>query len=303
MVAAALAVAPLALWATLPSVGPLAAETPRSTAYMRLRARERGLPEGAFAPEPTPLANVSPLAACAIVKAEDGSFFEHDGFDRAQIRRSLGRAWRGGPALGASTLSQQLARNLFLGPERSALRKAREAMLTRALERRLPKARVLELYLAVAEWGPGVWGVGPAARAYFDKAPAGLDAFEGAFLAGLLAAPLAPLAGANLERAAGVQRRVLGQLYASDLIDGEALDAALGRANALRAALAGGAPLPGALRQAALAPPAPRPRSLAQLGPPVPPADAIASRCGRAHEMAYRARYLEQHRAAPPAAP
>ncbi|HEU4404515.1 MAG TPA: biosynthetic peptidoglycan transglycosylase [Polyangiaceae bacterium] len=285
--------AALAFWASLPPVGELASAMPRTTAYMRLRAREAGRPDDAYAVEPTPLGRVSPLVACAVVKAEDGSFFEHEGFDTAQIRRALGRAARGGPALGASTLSQQLARNLFLSPERTALRKLREATLTYALERRLPKPRLLELYLNVVEWGPELWGVGPAARAYFGKAPEGLDAFEASLLAGLLAAPRAPLAGANLERVAGVQRRVLLQLYASDLVDVGEYAAAIGRVSALRAALGRGLPLPEALREAAAAAPSRALPTLAQLGPPLARAEALETHCGRAHEQAYRARYLE----------
>lgn len=287
----------LALWASMPSVGVLAVETPRSTAYMRLRARERGAPEDALSIAPTPIGGISALAVCAIVKAEDGTFFEHGGFDAAQIKRAFGRAAKGGPTLGASTISQQLARNLFLSPERTVLRKLREAWLTYEIEQRLPKPRILELYLNVVEWGPDLWGAGPAARAYFGKPVETLDAFEASLLAGMLAAPRVPLSGANLERATGVQRRVLFQLYVSDLIDLAEYATALGRVNALHAALSQGRPLPEALLSVADAPPSSSRPAIAQLGPPISHAEALGAHCGHAHELAYRARYLE-HRAA-----
>jgi monofunctional glycosyltransferase len=294
------AVAIVAVWASLPPIAELARETPRSTAYMRFRAHELGLPDGTFSTDPTPLDRIGPLVTCAIVKAEDGSFFEHNGFDVPQIRRAFERVAQGGPAFGASTLSQQLARNLFLTPQRSVLRKSREALLTYELERSLPKRRILELYLNVVEWGADAWGVGPAARAYFQKPPEALDAFEASVLASLLAAPRAALTGANLDRAIGVQRRVLQQLYASDLIDDAERASAFGRSSALRGALAQGTPLPEALRLASAAPPSPKPPPMKQLGPPLPRAEALATSCGHAHELAYRARFLEQMNARPP---
>jgi monofunctional biosynthetic peptidoglycan transglycosylase len=122
--------------------------------------------------------------------AEDINFFSHGGFDSGEIRKALTQALeeRELPR-GASTITQQLAKNLWLSPSRDPLRKTREAVLTWQLERTLGKRRILELYLNVVEFGPGVWGAGSAARRYLGKAAADLDDDEAAWLAAALPSP------------------------------------------------------------------------------------------------------------------
>ena len=122
--------------------------------------------------------------------AEDIGFFDHQGFAVAEIRDSVRGAVEEGKALrGASTISQQLAKNLWLSPSRNPLRKVEEAILTWQLERDLDKRRILELYLNVVELGPGLYGAGAAARRYFGKAAADLDEDEAAQLAASLTRP------------------------------------------------------------------------------------------------------------------
>jgi monofunctional biosynthetic peptidoglycan transglycosylase len=137
-----------------------------------------------------PYAAISPSLKVAVLVAEDINFFSHGGFDSGEIRKALTQALeeRELPR-GASTITQQLAKNLWLSPSRDPLRKTREAILTWQLERTLGKRRILELYLNVVEFGPGVWGAGSAARRYLGKAAADLDDDEAAWLAAALPSP------------------------------------------------------------------------------------------------------------------
>ena len=125
----------------------------------------------------------------AVMAAEDQKFAYHWGFDVAQIADALDEAQRGGRVRGASTLTQQTAKNLFLWPGQSWLRKGLEAGLTGLLEGLWPKRRILEVYLNVAEFGPGIYGVEAAARRYFGKSAGTLAPTESALLAGVLPSP------------------------------------------------------------------------------------------------------------------
>ena len=125
----------------------------------------------------------------AVVAAEDMSFFSHHGFDTHELRIAAREAFQGKRVRGASTITQQLAKNLWLSPSRSPLRKAREIVLTWQLERHLTKQRILELYLNVAQFGPGVFGVEAAAHAYFDGPAVALDRNQAAQLAAGLSRP------------------------------------------------------------------------------------------------------------------
>lgn len=137
-----------------------------------------------------PLSRISPSLRQAVVEGEDASFFTHEGFDWEGIKDAAlynfeaGKLKRGG-----STITQQLAKNLYLSSERSLLRKAREALITRSLEQHLTKERILELYLNVAEWGHDVYGAEAAARHHFKKSSRDLTADEAAWLAAVLLAP------------------------------------------------------------------------------------------------------------------
>ncbi|MGH6623999.1 MAG: biosynthetic peptidoglycan transglycosylase, partial [Burkholderiaceae bacterium] len=126
--------------------------------------------------------------APAVVAAEDQRFFEHAGIDESEVAGVLAEL-EGAPRRGASTITQQLARTLFTGSERSATRKLREVLYAVEMERTLGKARILELYLNTVDWGPGLCGARAAARAYFNKSPAQLTARESAWLAAILRNP------------------------------------------------------------------------------------------------------------------
>jgi monofunctional glycosyltransferase len=136
------------------------------------------------------LKEISPKLVSAIIVSEDTAFYQHNGVDWAEMQNAIsdsiikGKKWRG-----ASTLSQQLSKNLFLGPERTLWRKAQEVVYTYYLEKYLTKEKILELYLNSVEFGDKVYGVAPASELYFNKKPKNLTARESAFLAMLLPNP------------------------------------------------------------------------------------------------------------------
>jgi monofunctional biosynthetic peptidoglycan transglycosylase len=126
----------------------------------------------------------------AVVTSEDWAFFQHEGFDFNQIRESVEDSVDKGRKLrGASTLSQQLVKNLFLSQDRSWFRKAAEAWLTHRLEAQFTKKQILEFYLNIVEWGPDVVGIRKAAQNYFGKPPSALNPREAAYLAYLIPSP------------------------------------------------------------------------------------------------------------------
>lgn len=132
---------------------------------------------------------ISPSAALAVVAAEDQRFADHIGFDIDAIRDSIAESEDSGRPRGASTISQQVVKNLYLWSGRSYLRKGVEAWLTLLVELAWPKRRILEIYLNVAEFGPGTYGVGAASRHYFGKPPEALTAAEAGLLAAVLPSP------------------------------------------------------------------------------------------------------------------
>lgn len=177
------------LYLTLPDVRPLVRTNPTTTAFMEMRAREkRGDGRSVRrAHRWVPYSRISPHLKRAVLVAEDDAFFEHDGIDITQIRKSIETDLARGRAVrGASTITQQLAKNLYLSPSRNPLRKLRELLITRRLEAELSKARILELYLNIIEWGDGIWGAEAAARTYFGTSAALLSPEQ----AGLLAASI-----------------------------------------------------------------------------------------------------------------
>ncbi len=191
--ALALGIAVLAaLWVSLPDVGWLASRNPRTTALIEQRrdqARRAGRP-GPPDLRLVPLERVAPRLAEAVVLSEDAAFFGHAGFDFREIRKAAAESVeRGHLGRGASTITQQLAKNLFLGSERTLWRKLKEAVLAMKLERALSKRRILTLYLGVAEWGEGVFGIEAAARARFGVGAAELSTAQAALLAAMLPAP------------------------------------------------------------------------------------------------------------------
>lgn len=137
-----------------------------------------------------PLRQISPDLQHAVVAAEDARFYQHHGFDWNQIRIAAEEDMEGGRTRGASTLTQQLVKNLFFGTSRSFLRKGAEATLVPVAELVLGKQRILEIYLNVVEWGPGVYGAEPASRFYYRTAARNLSREPAARLAAILPAPL-----------------------------------------------------------------------------------------------------------------
>jgi monofunctional biosynthetic peptidoglycan transglycosylase len=138
-----------------------------------------------------PLSKISPYAAKAVLIAEDDKFWSHEGFDLEAMQKAIEKDIKLGKLkYGGSTISQQLAKNLFLSPSKNPLRKVKEAILTWRIENNLSKRRILEIYLNVAEWGDGVFGIEAASRHYYGKSAAELTPMEAARLAVVLPNPL-----------------------------------------------------------------------------------------------------------------
>jgi monofunctional biosynthetic peptidoglycan transglycosylase len=174
---------------TLPDIESLRSKNPTVTALMEQRARELNV-------KPPPLRswvsynNISPHLRNAVLIAEDSAFFQHPGYDLEQIKESAKRNWREKRfARGASTITQQLAKNLYLSTSRNPLRKVREFFIAQEMERTLSKQRIFEIYLNVIEWGDRLYGIQPAAQTYFGKSPSELLPEEGAILAAMIPNP------------------------------------------------------------------------------------------------------------------
>jgi monofunctional glycosyltransferase len=179
---------------TWPRMGALATRPPRTTAFIdRYRAEQRATGRDDRVQWTwVPYAAISLPVKRAVVVAEDIGFFAHGGVDLDEVEDALERAVeRKELPRGASTITQQLAKNLWLTPSRSPFRKGREAILAWQLERMLTKRRILELYLNVAEFGSGCYGVEAAAHRYFGKSAADVGPLEAAQLAASLPNPRA----------------------------------------------------------------------------------------------------------------
>ena len=178
-------------WLSLPDVAPLQTAFPSSTALIDARAAEaRAAGRAARKNQrPVPLQAISPWLQAAVINSEDARFQLHHGVDLTELQAALEKGLEAGKlGRGASTLTQQLAKNLWLGEERSLTRKARELVLARRLES-LGKERILELYLNVVEWGDGIYGAEAAARTWFGVPAAQLSPEQAAILAAMLPAP------------------------------------------------------------------------------------------------------------------
>jgi monofunctional biosynthetic peptidoglycan transglycosylase len=215
----------------LSDLSALATKNPATTSLIETRVREaqrKGV-------EPrrvqiwVPLEKISPQLQRAVLAGEDSNFATHHGFDYEAIQRAWDQAQKDAekeaqregendswlPNMpdfkrGGSTISQQLAKNLYLSNERSFLRKVKEAVLTYFMERNLSKRRILEIYLNVIEWGDGLYGAEAASQYYFHKPAANLNAREGAFLSAMIPGPLNALnPQANPKRVARRQRIIM----------------------------------------------------------------------------------------------
>jgi monofunctional biosynthetic peptidoglycan transglycosylase len=179
-------------WITHPNVAALRDANPETTALIEARAEEAR----SAGREPrrlqtwVPVDRISPNLVRAVLAGEDNNFFAHDGFDYEAIRKAAEENWEEGRVVrGASTITQQLAKNLYLSESRNPLRKAREAMITRSLEANLSKWRILEIYLNVIEWGDGVYGAEAAAQTHFGIPAARLGPGQAARLAAMIPNP------------------------------------------------------------------------------------------------------------------
>jgi monofunctional glycosyltransferase len=203
------------LYLTLPDVRSLATVNPTSTAFMELRAQEaaaRGRPVRRVQ-RWVPYSRISQNLKRAVLVAEDDAFWQHEGIDIEQIRASMEiNMERGRAVRGASTITQQLAKNLYLSPSRDPLRKLRELIIARRLEAALTKARIFELYLNVIEWGDGIWGAEAASRAYFGVPASALGPTEAALLAGSIVNPRVLNPAHPNGRLLGRQRIILGRM-------------------------------------------------------------------------------------------
>lgn len=179
-------------WATLPDVRPLKATAPTTTAFRELRARQAAADGRTLTMRHRWVGydRISPHLRRAVTVTEDAAFWQHDGLDYDEIRASFEVNWeRRALVRGASTITQQLAKNLYLSPSRNPWRKIREVLITRRLEAELSKRRILELYLNLIEWGDGIWGAEAAARAHFGISAADLSPEQAALLAGAIINP------------------------------------------------------------------------------------------------------------------
>jgi monofunctional biosynthetic peptidoglycan transglycosylase len=179
------------LYLTLPDVRELRTKNLDPTAFMALRAREAraaGRPPRRVH-QWVPYGRISPHLKRAVLVAEDAGFWGHEGIDLAEIRKAL----ESGEALtqirGASTITQQLAKNLYLSPTRNPFRKLSELLITRRLEHELSKTRIFELYLNDIEWGDGIWGAEAAARTYFGIPASAVGPDQAALMAGAIINP------------------------------------------------------------------------------------------------------------------
>ncbi len=177
---------------TLPDITALQHRNPAQTALMAHRDQEyrrRGI-RGSRQQIWVPYGQISAHLKNAVLVAEDAAFFSHGGVDVNELKEALKKDWKTMSfARGGSTITMQLAKNLYLNPSKNPLRKAKEIVIARMLEQALSKRRIFEIYLNVVEWGQNIYGAEAASRHYFNKSAAALDPLEAATLAAMLPSP------------------------------------------------------------------------------------------------------------------
>ncbi|MBI5241832.1 MAG: monofunctional biosynthetic peptidoglycan transglycosylase [Elusimicrobia bacterium] len=210
------------LW--LPDVEPLKHSNPRTTAYIELKRSAARRAGKKFTPRLVwvPWDRISEHLKHAVFVAEDDTFYRHKGVDWESVKSALRRDWEMRRfAYGGSTITQQVARNLYLSPSKNPLRKLKELLIARRLEKSLGKRRIFELYLNIAQWGKDIYGAEAAAQAYFGKSAADLTADEAVAMAVVLPNPKrwSPAArGRYVERN---MRRIMGRMRASGMLPEE----------------------------------------------------------------------------------
>ncbi len=290
--AVAFAIVMAGLWVTLPDPSTLARENPRTTALIEQRRAEARAARRAFHPRQTWVSvdRIPPILVNAVILSEDANFFGHEGIDWTAVRDAAEQDLKKGRfARGASTLTQQLCKNLWLGTEKSLWRKAKEAVLATKMERALGKKRILALYLNVVELDDGVFGMEAGARARFGTSAAALTTAQAVVLATLLPAPRRVDLARPSTWLKARSRRLLDRLRDAGRISAEAHLRASAELERILAGpvpaddrdeppeeepiAAAPSPRPGASATAE-APPLPGPLPLALPTPTSPPADA-----------------------------
>jgi len=193
---------------------------PASSAFMqaRLEKLRQKDPKAQLRHQWVPYERISAQLKRAVVASEDAKFMDHEGFDWEAISKAIEKNEKKGRVVsGASTISQQLAKNLFLSGERSYLRKGEEAVITWMLESTLSKRRILELYLNFAEWGEGVFGAEAAAKYHFGASAASLNAPQAAYLAVILPSPRRYVAGKTTPFVSGRIETILARMSAAQI--------------------------------------------------------------------------------------
>ena len=202
-------------WATFPNTAKLASENPTTTAFMEQRKQELRAAGKSDALLYTFVRydRISPYLRRGVLVAEDNDFYQHGGVDVKAMKEAVERDWKRRKIThGGSTITQQLAKNLYLSPSRNPLRKVKEYFIARSLERNLSKKRILELYLNVVELGERVYGAEAASRLYFQRSAASLTPQQAALLAGSLPNPRAMNPGTPNKRLRWRQRMILARL-------------------------------------------------------------------------------------------
>ncbi|HEX8171247.1 MAG TPA: monofunctional biosynthetic peptidoglycan transglycosylase [Thermoanaerobaculia bacterium] len=202
-------------WLTFPDVAVLAKEPPKTTAFMERRKellRDEGKSD-ALEWKWVAYGSISPYLRRGVLVAEDNDFYEHKGVDTKAMKEAFERDWKRRKIThGGSTITQQLAKNLYLSSSRNPLRKVKEYFIARALEKHLTKKRILEIYLNVVEMGERVYGAEAAARHYFGKSAAALTPREAALLAGCLPNPRVMNPGDPNKRLRARQKMILSRM-------------------------------------------------------------------------------------------
>ena len=234
LVALAVVALVLAAWVgvsilTLPSVAPLA--KPGVSMAINVKdwhRRDHPFVVGPRNPRWTPYGAIPAALKKAVVASEDANFYSHEGVDYEAIREAIKADWRKGRFVhGGSTITQQLAKNLFLTREKTLIRKVKELVLARRMDDALPKSRILELYLNVVELGPMVYGIGHAAHYYFGKPASVLTVRECSFLASMLPGPKVYNPYRKMDRVMKRSDRILRRMVAAQMISREEYDAAI----------------------------------------------------------------------------
>jgi monofunctional glycosyltransferase len=214
---------------TMPDVQSLKTKNPTLTAMIEQRASERKA-----APRPIrtwiSYKSISPHVRNAVLIAEDSAFFQHPGYDLGEIKESVKRNWREMRfARGASTITQQLAKNLYLSASKNPLRKIHEFFIAQELERDLSKQRIFEIYLNVIEWGDGIYGIEPAAHRYFGKSASELLPEEAAILAAMIPNPRRYTPARNLKYLEKRKADILSRLARYNYLPKDEYEAARAR--------------------------------------------------------------------------